>query len=66
MPDIKYNKAVERLDEIINKIESNTIDVDDLSLKVKEAIDLIKLCKAKIDKAELEVKQVVEHLSEAA
>lgn len=60
MADLKYAKAVERLYEIIARIEGESIDVDELSVKVKEAVDLIKLCKAKIDKAELEVKQVVE------
>ena len=60
MADLKYSKAIERLDEIIALIESDDIDVDELSLKVKEAVSLVKLCKAKIDKAELEVKQVVE------
>jgi exodeoxyribonuclease VII small subunit len=64
MPEpIKYSEAVERLDEIISKIENDDIDVDELSLNVKEAIELIKLCKSKINKAELEVKQVVDHLS---
>ena len=62
MPDLKYSKAIERLDEIIAKIESDEIDVDELSVSVKEAVGLVKLCKAKIDKAELEVKQVVEEL----
>ena len=60
MADVKYAKAIERLDEIITKIESDDIDVDELSLRVKEAVNLIKVCKAKIDKAEMEVKQVVE------
>ena len=60
--DIKYAKAVEKLEEIIDKIENETIDVDELSEKVKEAVGLIKLCRQKIDKAELEVKQVVEEL----
>ncbi|MBF0571403.1 MAG: exodeoxyribonuclease VII small subunit [Candidatus Omnitrophica bacterium] len=60
MAEIKYSKAIERLDEIIGKIESDDIDVDELSLRVKEAVNLVNLCKAKIDKAEMEVKQVVE------
>ena len=60
MADVKYSKAIERLDEIISKIEGDDVDVDELSLRVKEAVNLIKLCKAKIDKAEMEVKQVVE------
>lgn len=62
MADVKYGKAVEKLDEIIAKIESDTIDVDELSIKVKEAVELIKMCKSKIEKAELEVKKVVENL----
>lgn len=58
--DIKYAKAVERLDEIISQIESEDIDVDELSVRVKEAAELIKVCKARINKAEMEVKKVVE------
>ena len=61
MSDVKYTKAVQKLDEIIAKIESEEIDVDELSVKVKEAAELIKVCKAKIDKAEMEVKKVVEN-----
>jgi exodeoxyribonuclease VII small subunit len=57
--ELKYGKAVQKLDEIIRKIENEEIDVDELSQQVKEAVELIKLCKAKIEKAELEVKQVV-------
>lgn len=62
MADVKYSKAVEKLDEIIRKIESEDIDVDELSVKVKEAVELVKVCKSKIEKAELEVKKVVDSL----
>ena len=60
MTEIKYSKAIKKLEEIIGKIESEEIDVDELSDKVKEAVSLIKLCKGKIEKAEFEVKQVVD------
>ena len=60
MPDIKYSKAMERLEEIIRKIENEEIDIDELSEKVKEAVTLVKLCKDKIEKAELQVKEVVD------
>ena len=63
MAELKYGKAIERLDEIIGNIESDDIDVDELSLRLKEAVNLVKLCKSKIDKAELEVKQVVDDLA---
>lgn len=61
MPDMKYSKAVKRLEEIVQKIESEEVDVDDLSVKVEEAIELITMCKKKIEKAETEVKKVVDH-----
>ncbi len=60
MADVKYGKSIKRLEEIIEKIESDEIDVDELSVSVKEAVSLIKTCKTKIEKAELEVKKVVD------
>ena len=60
MPEAKYGKAMKRLEEIINKIENEEVDVDELAQQVKEAVELIKVCKNKIEKAEMEVKEVVE------
>ena len=59
MVEAKYGKSIKKLEEIIEKIESETIDVDELSDSVKEAVALIKACKDKIEKAELEVKKAV-------
>ena len=66
MPETKYNKAIKRLEEIIEKIENEEIDVDKLSEKVKEAVELITTCKERIEKAEMEVKRVVDDLGEDA
>ena len=63
MVEMKYTKAVSRLEEIIAKIENEEIDIDELSLRVKEAVELIKTCKEKIDKAEMEVKKVVKNFA---
>ena len=60
---IKYREAVERLDEIIGQLEDEHVDVDELAEQVKEAVELIRVCKAKIDKAEMEVKKVVDDLA---
>ena len=60
MAEMKYSKAVKRLDDIIRKIETEEIDVDELADNVKEAVGLITVCKNKIEKAELQVKQVVD------
>lgn len=66
MPDIKYSKAMERLEEIITKIENEQIDVDELSEKVKEAVVLVKVCKDKIEKAEMQVKEVISKFDDNA
>ena len=61
MVEVKYSKAMKKLEEIIEKIENEEIDVDELSDKVKEAVSLIQVCKTKIEKAEMEVKKVVQN-----
>lgn len=58
--EIRYREAIKQLDELIAEIENEDIDVDDLSARVKEAVELLRSCKAKIDKADLEVKKVIE------
>jgi len=60
MAEVKYGHSIKKLEAIIEKIESEEIDVDELSVSVKEAVVLIKTCKNKIEKAELEVKKVVD------
>lgn len=64
MAEIKYSKAIKDLDEIIRKIENEEIDVDELSGSVKRAVELIRVCKDKIEKAEMEVKEVVDGFGE--
>lgn len=64
MSDIKYSKSIKRLEEIIEKIENEEVDVDELSDKVKEAVELITTCKERIEKAEMEVRRVVDELGE--
>ena len=59
MTEVKYSKAIKKLDEILAKIETQEIDVDELADNVKEAVEHLKVCKNKIEKAQLEVKKVV-------
>lgn len=56
---IKYSEAVEKLNEILSELESERVDVDDVAVKVKEAVELIKLCRERIEKTELEVVKIV-------
>lgn len=60
MAETKYAKALKKLNDIVERIESDEVDVDELSDKVKEAVELIRFCKDKIEKAEMDVKKTVE------
>lgn len=56
---IKYNKAIEQLNDILVNLEVESIDVDQVSAMVKDAVGLIKVCRDKISKTELEVRKIV-------
>ena len=56
---IKYSEAVEELNAILEDLGSEKIDVDEVSLKVKRAVELIKICREKIENTELEVRKIV-------
>ena len=55
-----YDEAMERLEALVAQIENNELDIDSLADKLKEAQELIKLCKEKLYKADEEVKRVIE------
>ncbi|MFA5271420.1 MAG: exodeoxyribonuclease VII small subunit [Candidatus Omnitrophota bacterium] len=56
---IKYSEAVNELNSILEDLESERVDVDELSVKVKRAVELIKLCREKIETTEFEVRKIV-------
>jgi len=59
---LTYNESIERLRAIVSNIEKGELDIDELSEKVKEANQLIKVCKEKLTKADEEIKKILEEL----
>ncbi len=57
---IKYEEAIAQIDEILKKIRSDEISVDELSAEVKRATELITMCRERLHKAEAEVKSIIE------
>ena len=47
-----YKSAINRIEEIVDIIENQEPDIDDMTLLVKEATDLIHFCKKKLKTAE--------------
>lgn len=63
---LTYSRAWIELEEIINEIESEEIDVDVLTEKVKRASYLIRFCKGRLRNTEDEVKKVLSDIDESA
>jgi len=60
--ELSYKEAFSRLEEIQAQIESNRLDVDDLSEKLKEASTLLKICKEKLFVVNEETKRILEEI----
>ena len=60
-----YSEAMKRLEEIVSRIESNELDIDQLGEYLQEAQKLIKFCKNKLYKADAEIKKILEEYNEA-
>jgi len=65
MKKMTYNEAYSRLQEILSLVESNQLDVDQLSEKLKEAAELLKLCKEKLFVANEETKKILDEMERA-
>jgi exodeoxyribonuclease VII small subunit len=53
-----YREATQELEEILRAIESDSVDVDELTQKVQRSSLLIKFCKDKLRHAENAINQV--------
>lgn len=62
--EIKYTEAFDELQQIVVDIEDGEISVDELSIKVKRASELIKVCKEKLTSTEEDVNQILKELEE--
>ena len=57
---VKYEEAMRQLEEIVAKIESNELDIDQLTTQLKKAKELITFCKEKLVKTDEELKRIRE------
>ena len=57
---LNYEEAVSQLEEIVKKMESGELDIDMMSTELKNAQQLIKLCKDQLTKTEEEIKKILE------
>jgi exodeoxyribonuclease VII small subunit len=59
---VSFGDAVEEVEGILARLEAEEIDIDDLSREVKRAVELIKICRDKLEKTDSEVRELVADL----
>ena len=59
MEHLKYEEAVDELQEIVDKMENDELDIDQLSEQLKRAKRLVKFCKDKLTKTDEEIKKLL-------
>lgn len=56
--NMKYEEALTQLEDIVRKMESNELNIDEIAAQLKAAQRLIKFCKDKLSKTEAELSKI--------
>lgn len=59
---ISFGDAVTEVEQILARLEQGEIDIDELSDEVKRAVELIQVCREKLQRTEREVGVLVDGL----
>lgn len=65
MKEIKYEDAMNELNQILEEIDNQDIKIDDLVKKVKRGAELVTFCKKKLTEIEMEVNNVLDDLEKS-
>ena len=57
---LSFEESLEQLEEIVNKLENGNVPLDDAIDEFKKAMDLVKICNAKLNSAEEAIAKIVE------
>ena len=57
--ETKYEDAIRQLEGIVERLESNELDIDEMSKQLKKAQPLIKLCKDRLTKTDAEIQKIL-------
>ena len=59
---LTYKEAILEIEEILEKLESEELDVDELAARVKRVSQLLKFCKEKLTNTEKEIQGIIEEM----
>ena len=60
--NLSFGEAVTEVEDILAGLEDDNIDIDKLGEEVRRAVELIQVCRGKLEKTDAEVRQLVEGL----
>ncbi|HUW92593.1 MAG TPA: exodeoxyribonuclease VII small subunit [Bacteroidales bacterium] len=60
--EIGFNEAVRNIEEILRNIEEGEPDIDQLSVNVRKAAELIKICRTKLRETEEKIDGILKDL----
>lgn len=58
--NLTYTQAMKELEQIVAQLEDNSLDIDQLSEKVKKAQRLIAFCRERLTQTDEEVKKLLQ------
>ncbi len=64
--NLSFGEAVAEVEDILSGLEDDNVDIDKLGEEVRRAVELIQVCRGKLEKTDAEVRQLVEGLQTAA
>ena len=56
---ILYEEAMAELEKILERMESNNVNIDNLSVDLSRATKLIEMCREKLNKTESEINKIL-------
>jgi exodeoxyribonuclease VII small subunit len=62
--NVTYSDAVAQIEEILQQIETGELDVDELTGKVKQVSELLKVCQSKLFHTEKEVEKILKDMED--
>ena len=60
MENLSFEESLEKLEEIVNKLENGDVPLDDAIDEFIKAMQLVKVCNAKLNNAEEAIAKIVQ------
>ena len=64
MENLSFEESLEKLEEIVNKLENGDVPLDDAIEEFKKAMNLVKICNDKLSDAEESIAKIVKNNGE--